>query len=145
MLTSHQVSSFPSSKYAFSLVTNNRIDFNKGKSTTPEEPHRNDHPLTNHLSSVQQHSKQARTDRMVDRHTTCIIYILPSPSLPPYDGLQLHSDHHSLQLYPMTDRLLRMKVKQEQYVQIEKIPALSFQIEMITRQPKDSMTRLEAT
>ena len=120
VVTSHQVTrkwvvinrnkkiGFPSSKYAFSRVTNNRIDFNKGKSTTSEEPHRNDHPPTNHLSSVQQHSKQARTDRIVDRHTTDITYILPSPSLPPYDGPQWHSDHHSLQLHPMTSRLLRM-------------------------------------
>ena len=122
VVTSHQVTlkrvvinrnkkfpyGFPSSKYAFSRVTNNRIDFNKGKSTTSEDPHRNDHPPTNHLSSVQQHSKQARTDRIVDRHTTDITYILTSPSLPPYDGPQWHSDHHSLQLYPMTSRLLRM-------------------------------------
>ena len=47
------------------------------------------HQSTNHLSSwIQQHSKQARTDRIVDRHTAGITYILSSPTLPPYDGLQ---------------------------------------------------------
>jgi len=99
VVTSHQVTLkrvVPSSKYAFSQVTNNRIDLNKGKSTTPEEPHRNNHPPTNHLSSMQQYSKQARTDRMVDRHTAGITYILQPPSLPPYDGPQWRTDHHSL-------------------------------------------------
>jgi hypothetical protein len=55
VVTSHQVTLkrvVPSSKYAFSRVSNNRIDFSKGKSTTPEEPHRNNHPPTNQPSII---------------------------------------------------------------------------------------------